>query len=73
MSKLPSQSFSLCPKADGASCLQGLCISVQNLQVKKTNSSLPILSQRPVCGDRATKMELFHLETQEEEIGEGDA
>lgn len=73
MSKLPPQSFSLCPKAHGASCLQGLCISVQNLEVKKTNSSLPVLSQRPVRGDRATMMELFHLETQEEKIGEGDA
>lgn len=73
MSELASQSFPLCPKADGASCLQGLCISVQNLQVKKTKSSLPVLSQRPVCKDRATKMELFHLETQEEEVGEGGA
>ena len=73
MSELSSQSFPLCPKADGASCLQGLCISTQNLQVKKTNGSLPVLSQRPVRKDRATKMELFHWETQEEEIGEGGA
>ena len=46
---------------------------MQNLEVKKTNSSLPVLSQRPIRGDRATMMELFHLETQEEKIGEGDA